>query len=201
MFPESNLTSGVESFSSLLATIHHSHQLSGNINWRGKKAARQFLTNQSDFRQSEKEEGDVCRCLQIFIPVQHIGCELSLSYISFRNSKLIVFSWQHLFLMRSASNANRLLTGTKTLQISFTTLRYPSIQFSDFEGLILWEIIICFIQQFPVRSHFTFNRDSVGRADKRDNFLMDLCTLYQSSTLWSSCSTWCNRRTTTQILK
>lgn len=51
MFPESNLTSGVESFSSLLAIIHCTHQLSWNINWKGKKAVRHFLTYQFDFRQ------------------------------------------------------------------------------------------------------------------------------------------------------
>lgn len=52
MFPESNLTSGVESFSSLLAIIQHTHQLSWNINWKGKKAVRHFLTYQFDFRWS-----------------------------------------------------------------------------------------------------------------------------------------------------
>lgn len=50
-FAESNLTSEVESFSSLLAIIHHTHQLSWNINWKGKKAVRHFLTYQFDFRQ------------------------------------------------------------------------------------------------------------------------------------------------------
>lgn len=50
MLPESNLTSGVKSLSSLLAIIHHSHQLSWNINWKGKKAISHFLAYQFDFR-------------------------------------------------------------------------------------------------------------------------------------------------------
>lgn len=51
MFPELSLTSGVESFSSLLAIIQRAHQLSWNINWKGKNAVRHFLTYQFDFRQ------------------------------------------------------------------------------------------------------------------------------------------------------
>lgn len=83
MFPESNLTSGVESFSSLLAIIHRAHQPSWNINWKGKKAVRHFLTDQFDFRQRQKGArvmyADVSR-----YPVSNIcisyRCELHFSW-------------------------------------------------------------------------------------------------------------------------
>lgn len=68
MFPESCLTSEVELYSSILAMIHHTHQLSRNINWKGQKAVRHFLTYQFDFRQRSKTEGwGTYICLLMFL--------------------------------------------------------------------------------------------------------------------------------------
>lgn len=46
----------VELLSYLLATINETHLLYLNVNWKGKKAVRRFLTHQFDFRQRWKRE-------------------------------------------------------------------------------------------------------------------------------------------------
>lgn len=83
-FPEWYLTSGGDLFSLLLVLTHNSHQPSWNINWKGKKAVRHFLSLQT------KERG--ARYASISC-LYHICC-VTFFVLYIRNAKQIAVCWQ-----------------------------------------------------------------------------------------------------------